>query len=160
VMGKIKKKRRIVIIRYIGDKFPQYKGKDVALYKIADASEGVTRQSVYDRWKKENEPSVVDDSLLVPAVGFQPKKTYHLMPDDTWHTGVELARMFNVSKSKIQRLGASGKKEFTREEMIELSGSTQAFIIGKVVDRIKKKNVTIEDIAYNSSPMERALLAL
>lgn len=153
--------RRQIRVKYTGESYPDLTGKMVTLKELSAIS-GIDWQVVYDRWGRRKKPGRIDDSFLVP-VGGATQKPFHLLPDDTWHTGRELAGMFGVPASSLNtRKRDRGKIEYTRSELERWGGMCGARIDTRAESSRPRRRppFDIESIQYQPGPLERALLAL
>ena len=113
-----------------------YQGRKILLVDLAK-QHGMRSSILRRRWYSAGRPHSISLGMLCqkmqrPAVRKSGKR-YHLLPDDTWHSGGELARMFGLSESTVNsRSRRDGKTEWTREELTALANK----VYGKRGSRI------------------------
>lgn len=100
----------------------------------------------------------------------KPVKFYRkikLLPDGTKHSANEISNMFGVSQSTLSKKVKAGKKVWTREELVEWAIRIENHPLRRCRDRrngsAPAKPViirNIDDVEYNPSAMERALMGV
>lgn len=91
-------------------------------------------------------------------------KTFTLMPQGTKHSATELSQMFGVPHASISRLKKKGKTTWTTAEMrewaerIKCGSDIRSMQFSARWERNDKKPLNINDIEYNPSAAERAML--
>jgi len=82
------------------------------------------------------------------------KRQFTLLPDGTKHFASELEKLFDIAPTTLFRLKKKGKTEFTREE---LEGMRRG---QKFIESPKNTPLTVDDVPYKSTTLERALMSL
>jgi len=131
-----------------------FDGKRVTLSSLAN-KHGIGTATLYGRWKRAGKPETITKAMLIQVTDKSVYKPFTLLPEGSVYSAKELAANFNVIAQDINnRMFLEGKTEYTRKELSDMSDCSWGF------EEEGRGKLTIDDVDFNPSPMERALLAL